>query len=230
MKTVAIIPARGGSKRIPHKNIKLFCGKPIIAYSIETALKSHLFDEVMVSTDDDEIAKISAMYGASVPFMRSSENSSDYAGTYEVIEEVIDMYRKINRSFDMGCCIYPTAPFVNTSLLRTAMDTLVREDVSTVQTVVEYSYPPQRGYFVRDNRVVVCSEEMYDKRSQDLEKIYHDAGQIYAFKVKDILEKKKLVTDNTQPIVLDEMYVQDIDSDTDWKLAEVKYSILKREN
>ena len=144
MSSIAVITARGGSKRIPHKNIKDFCGKPIIAYSIEAALESGLFDEVMVSTDDEEIAEIARVFGASVPFMRSSSTSDDYATTSDVLLEVLDAYESQGRTFDSLCCIYPTAPFVTAGKLHAARS-LFEDGADTVLVVTEYSFPPQRG-------------------------------------------------------------------------------------
>ena len=145
MKPFAIITARGGSKRIPRKNIKNFCGKPILAYSIEAALESCLFDEVMVSTDSLEIAEIAKHYGASVPFMRSERTSNDYADTTDVLTEVIEMYAERGVEFDMFCCIYPTAPFITPQKLQESYGMLSEEDVYNVIPMVAFSFPPQRG-------------------------------------------------------------------------------------
>ena len=219
MSSIAIITARGGSKRIPKKNIKDFCGKPIIAYSIEAAIQSALFDEVMVSTDSVEIAEIAKEYGAAVPFYRSEKTSNDFAGTGDVLAEVIDAYKKRGRVFDYMCCIYPTAPFVTAEKLRNAFQLMVDNNASAVSPVVPFSYPPQRGFYMRDNRLVAVDEASRPKRSQDLETIYHDAGQFYFYNQAD-------KSGPSIPIVLPESEVQDIDNFEDWKLAEMKFRMM----
>ena len=224
MSSVAIIPARGGSKRIPHKNIKDFLGKPIIAYSIEAALKSGLFDEVMVSTDDAEIASVASSFGASVPFMRSAQTSNDYATTADVIREVLDCYLKSGKSFDLFCCLYSTAPFVTQNNLKEAFSKL--EEFDSVFTVVRYSYPIQRSLNVRDGKVGMNHPQFKDSRSQDLEASYHDAGQFYFAKTDAFLKEKTLWGSNTGALILPELQVQDLDTETDWKLAEMKYKLL----
>lgn len=226
MPKIAIIPARGGSKRIPRKNIRDFLGKPIIAYSIEIALRSNLFDEVMVSTDDAEIAKIAKSYGATVPFIRSSSSSDDMATTADVIQEVLERYRKDNKNFAIGCCIYPTAPFVSELNLEKSIKKLIDKDFDTVFPVVKYSYPIQRALKVNQEKMSLFSEEYKNSRSQDLEESYHDAGQFYTFKVSEFLESNNLWTNNTGVIELSEMSVQDVDTENDWKLAELKYKLL----
>ena len=150
MKIVAIITARGGSKRIPKKNIKEFCGKPIIAYSIEAALQSGMFDEVMVSTDSQEIAEIAKSYGAEIPFMRSDENANDMADTTDVLKEVLDRYRQQGKYYDEFCCIYPTAPFVTAQKLQESHKLLEQKNVYNVVPMVPFSFPPQRGMVLRD--------------------------------------------------------------------------------
>ena len=153
MKNLCIIPARGGSKRIPNKNIKNFLGKPIIAYSIETALQSGLFDEVMVSTDSEEIAEVARKYGAEVPFMRSAETASDTAGTAEVILEVYESYKKLARVPDHICCLYPTAPMVSTEVLKEAFAKLISKQFDSVFTAVEFEYPVQRGFVLSSGKI-----------------------------------------------------------------------------
>lgn len=225
-KKIAIITARGGSKRIPKKNIKNFCGKPIIAYSIEAAIKSDLFDEIMVSTDDGEIAKIAESYGANVPFMRSAETSSDFATTADVIIEVLTQYQKINMNFQYACCIYPTAPFVTPEKLKVGMDLLQKKDAIEVMPVIPFSYPPQRCYIIENNYLKMKWKENLNKRSQDLEVLYHDCGQFYCYNIEKFLSAGGQVSEDIIPIVLNEMEVQDIDNETDWKLAETKYKLL----
>lgn len=223
-KRIAIITARGGSKRIPKKNIKDFCGKPIIAYSIEAAIDSQLFDEVMVSTDSEEIADVAKQYGASVPFLRSAKTSDDYATTTDVLCEVLDEYEKLEECFDVAVCIYPTAPFVTTKKLKDAVAMMDKDDVDVVAPVVRFPFPPQRAFVVRDGALVYQYPEYAMVRSQDLEPVYHDCGQFYVVKVdyirKGIPARKKL------PLVMPESEVQDIDDEEDWKLAEIKYKMM----
>ena len=228
MKSLAIITARGGSKRIPKKNIKCFCGKPIIAYSIEAALNAKIFDEVMVSTDSEEIAEVASNYGASVPFMRSESTSNDFATTADVLLEVLKCYEERNRHFEIGCCIYPTAPFLTGEKLKRAYDDLLESGAKTLLPVVAFSFPPQRGVFIRDNKAVLCQPEYLNRRSQDIEKIYHDCGQFYMFHIPSFYNERKLITDNTIPFIIDEKEVQDIDTETDWDIAEQKYAFLHR--
>ena len=177
-KAVAIITARGGSKRIPHKNVRDFCGKPIISYSICAALSSGAFDEVMVSTDEEAIAAVAREYGASVPFLRSAETADDYASTDDVIREVLLAYESRGIYFQRFCCIYPTAPFVTAKKLQTAMALL--EEAESVMPVVPFSYPPQRGLILKDGRIRRKYPEFLSARSQDLEKMYHAVSSMPA--------------------------------------------------
>lgn len=229
-KAIAIITARGGSKRIPKKNIKEFCGKPIIAYSIRAALDSGIFDEVMVSTDSEEIAEIAREYGAKVPFMRSAKTSDDFATTADVLMEVLERYQEIGRTFDVMSCIYPTAPFVTPQKLQSAYDTLTKERAVMAMPVVAFSYPPQRSYILQGNMLEMKWKENYNKRSQDLEKMYHDAGQFYMYQVEAFIRLKGQMTESIVPVIVDEMDVQDIDNESDWKLAELKYQMIKMRN
>lgn len=225
MKNIAIIPARGGSKRIPRKNIKEFLGKPIIAYSIEAALNSGLFKEVMVSTDDEEIAEIATKYGAIVPFLRTEENSNDFATTADVLFEVMANY---SEEYDNGCCIYPTAPLVTIEKLKDCYTNLIRQDYDTVFPVVKYSYPIQRSLCDNNGKIEMVWPHNLEKRSQDLEDRYHDAGQFYWFNIAKFFKSKKLYSDNSGYIIMDELFVQDIDNETDWKLAELKYNLTRK--
>lgn len=227
-KRIAIITARGGSKRIPKKNIKDFCGKPIIAYSIEAAISSELFDEVMVSTDSEEIAEIAKKYGASVPFMRSAETSNDYATTNDVLIEVFNEYKKRGQEFDIAVCIYPTAPFVTADKLRRAIDMVEKDGADAVTPVVQFSFPPQRAFIIRDNALEYQYPENASVRSQDLEPIYHDCGQFYVMKPKNVMDG--IIIKKTTPIVMPESEVQDIDTVEDWKIAEMKYQIMVSDN
>lgn len=224
---IAIITARGGSKRIPHKNIKEFCGKPIIEYSIEAAKQAGIFDTVMVSTDDNKIAEIAKNAGAEVPFMRSEETSNDYATTADVLMEVLEKYKERGIRYENACCIYPTAPFVTGYKLRQAMEMLVKEKKDSVMPIVPFSFPLLRGMVINDGKLEYKWQEYAMKRSQDLEEIYHDCGQFYVFRVETFEKEKKLVTDNTVGMIISELEVQDIDNETDWQLAEMKYRLLK---
>lgn len=227
MPSVAIITARGGSKRIPRKNIKPFLGQPIISYSIKSALEAGIFDEVMVSTDDQEIAEVSLKLGAKVPFMRSAENSNDFAGTAEVIIEVINQYKNIARDFDTACCIYPTAPFVTAEKLQRAYEILRKEEADSVLPITEFSYPILRSVKITsEGRIAMNWPEYYSSRSQDLPKSYHDCGQFYFLNVESLLHHKKLFMPGSVPIVVPETEVQDIDNETDWKIAEMKYRFM----
>lgn len=219
MSNIAIITARGGSKRIPRKNVKDFLGKPIITYSIEAALRSGLFDEVMVSTDDEEIATLARAQGAQVPFMRSAKNADDYATTVDVLQEVLFQLP----SYEFGCCIYPTAPLIRVERLQQAWNLLLSKEYDTVFPVVSYEYPIGRSLRLTDDqRVAMIWPENLHKRSQDLPKAYHDAGQFYWFRCQHVLEKQTLYGDNSGAIVLPSTEVQDIDTPEDWQLAELK--------
>lgn len=230
MKRIAIIPARGGSKRIPRKNIKLFLGKPIIAYSIESALSSGLFDTIMVSTDDEEIKKIAIKCGAEVPFLRSNKSSDDYATTVDVLLEVLETYQQSGKQYDQGTCLYPTAPLVSKESLASSYEKLDVHQADTVLTITNFSYPIDRALKLgNSNQVTFAAKENILKRSQDLEEYYHDAGQFYTFNTDILTKKKSLFTDNSYAIVLSNMEVQDIDTLDDWHLAELKYQAIHRE-
>lgn len=224
---IAIITARGGSKRIPRKNIREFCGKPILAYSIEAAIESGLFDTVMVSTDDGEIAEIARRYGAEVPFYRSESTASDYATTNDVLLEVLAEYEKRGEQYELGCCIYPTAPFVTAEKLRDAVERLESSGADTLIPVVAFSYPPQRAMIVKEGRLVFEYPQFLDSRSQDLEPHYHDVGQFYLFYTEAFKRNRKLMTGDILPYVVSELEVQDIDNLTDWEIAEIKYRFMR---
>ena len=225
MGNICIIPARGESKRIPRKNIKEFLGKPIIAYSIKAALDSGLFDEVMVSTDDVEIAYIAKKFGAKVPFMRSAKNSDDFATTFDVIEEVIQSYRSQGKDFENICCVYSCAPFVNSEILLKAYNQLIRNKFDTVFPIIAYSFPIQRALRIDNSKVSMILEENLNVRSQDLEDSFHDAGQFYWCNSKKLLQNKKILTKNTGGVEISELEAQDIDNEIDWKLAELKFQL-----
>lgn len=227
MTKIAIIPARGGSKRIPKKNIKDFLGKPIIAYSIEAAIQSNLFDEVIVSTDSEEIAEIAKKYGAKIPFLRSEKNSNDFATTFDVIQEVLEWYSDKNITINKASCIYATAPFITSNLLIQADQNLTSNQFDTVFPVTRFGFPIQRAIKKTNNsgKMELFQPEHLNSRSQDLEPAFQDAGQFYFFIPNEILKKKKLWTDNSGIIEIDELLAQDIDTETDWKLAELKYQL-----
>lgn len=227
MRNLAIIPARGGSKRIPRKNIQPFLGKPIIAYSIEAALQSGLFDEVMVSTDDEEIAAIAMKYGAKVPFYRSDKNSDDFATTLDVLKEVEQSYKDyLNFHFDYICCIYPTAPLISIAKVKEGLTLLQENNLDVVYPIVPFSYPLLRAVKIKNGITKMVWKEYRNSRSQDLKTYYHDAGQWYWYnphKIKDSLFTKK-----TASIILNEEEIQDIDTLSDWKIAEMKYKLLNQ--
>lgn len=226
MANVAVITARGGSKRIPRKNVKNFLGRPIIEYSIEAALQSGVFDEVMVSTDDAEIAEIARKAGAKVPFLRSEKTADDHTTTYEVLDEVLQCYQEAGKQFDYMCCIYPTAPFITKERLQEAMKVLEEKKADTVYPVVRFSFPPQRAVVKNKEGYMEFNKPEYAlTRSQDLEPWYHDAGQFYCVNIKEFWKQKKLIMKKTFGIELDEMEVQDIDNQEDWEVAEVKYAM-----
>jgi pseudaminic acid cytidylyltransferase len=227
MANLCVIPARGGSKRIPRKNIKEFLGKPIIAYSIEAAINSELFDEVMVSTDDVEIAVIAKKNGASVPFMRSDKTANDFATTFDVIHEVLQGYELLNKKFDFTCCIYACAPFVTSEKLNDSFKILQENKFDSVFPIMPYGFPIQRALRKEENKVIFFYPEFSLSRSQDLERSYHDAGQFYWMNTEICTNKNQILTDNSGSIVLSELEGQDIDNEVDWKLAELKYELLQ---
>ena len=224
MKHVAVITARGGSKRIPGKNIKDFCGQPIIAYSIRAALDSGLYDEVMVSTDSEEIAAIARQYGAAVPFMRSAATANDYATTRDVLLEVLAEYEKRGRTFDALTCLYPCNPFITAEKLQKAVEIIETTDANRVIPTVEYPYPPQRAFVEKDGYITYQYPEYLNTRTQDLTPIFHDCGQFYVFRVSDLLAPSQTM-DKWVPLMMPPTEVQDIDTDNDWKIAEIKYRL-----
>lgn len=224
-KKLAIITARGGSKRIPRKNTKEFCGKPILCYSIDAARDAGVFDEIMVSTEDKEIAQIAKEAGASIPFLRSEKNAGDYASTDDVIMEVLNSYQEIGQSFEAFCCLYPTAPFLSGERLRSAMALL--DQAEGIMPIVPFSYPPQRGLLIsKEGYVKWQFPEYATTRSQDLPQIYHDCGQFYACRTEAFLKAQTTDVEHLLPLVLTEMEVQDIDTPEDWAIAEMKYRML----
>ncbi|MEO5996999.1 MAG: pseudaminic acid cytidylyltransferase [Chitinophagaceae bacterium] len=227
MDSVAIITARGGSKRIPRKNIRDFRGKPIIAYSIETALKSQLFDLVMVSTDDEEIAGIAKQYGATVPFYRSAATANDFSITADVVVEVILQLKAMDKNFKYACCIYPTAPLISIENLAKGYELLKRNNYTTVFPVCPFSFPIYRGLQLKEEgKVEMIWPENMETRSQDLPGAYHDAGQFYWVDVASFMQERQLYTSNSGSIILDAMQIQDIDDETDWEIAALKHTLL----
>lgn len=224
---MAIVTARGGSKRIPKKNIKYFLGRPILEYSLKAAIESHIFSEVMVSTDDVEVAEVAKACGASVPFLRSQINSNDFAVTADVILEVIKNYEQLGKQFEYVCCIYPTAPFLSAEKLQTAFKMLKESDADCIFPICEFSFPILRSLKVDEaNKVSFYWPEYELTRSQDLPKAYQDSGQFYFLRVATFLANPRLVPNNALALIVPNTEVQDIDSEDDWKLAEMKYKFL----
>ena len=223
MKALAVIPARGGSKRLPGKNIRDFAGKPMLTWSVETALESGLFDTVMVSTDSEEIAAVARTAGATVPFLRSAETADDHAILLDVMAEVVDRYDQNGQRFDRLCCILPTAPLLRPSTLKHAAGLMAAGDFDTVFPVVAFSYPIQRALRRdADGHTAMRQPEHYASRSQDLEPAFHDAGQFYWMTREVCLSKQPMFAGRAGSFVIDEMEAQDIDTLTDWRLAELK--------
>ena len=226
-RTIAIITARGGSKRIPGKNVKPFLGYPIISYSIRAAKEAGCFEEIMVSTDDREIAEIAKSFGAKIPFFRSEKNSNDRAVLSDVLEEVIVEYSKIGRDFEYFCCMLPTAPFIFPKRLNDGLRILKETGADGVLPVVRFSYPVQRGFKIENGWLKMLHPEYINTMSRDLPSIYHDCGQFYWLKTKSFLEQKRIFTDKIVPMEIPESEAQDIDNEEDWKTAEAKYKTLK---
>ena len=227
---LCVIPARGGSKRIPKKNIKNFCGKPIIAWSIETAKESKCFDKIIVSTDDGDIANLALRYGAEVPFMRPKELSDDFTATVPVISHAIKWQIKHNQKPNYVCCIYPTAPFIKTTDLQKSLKILKESNSDYVFSATNYPYPIQRSFRIsKTNNIEMFYPEHYDSRSQDLEIFYHDAGQFYWAKTNAVLKNLNTFDVHSMPILVDRFRAIDIDTPEDWKFAELmgKYLIKK---
>jgi len=223
-RALAVIPARGGSKRIPRKNVRLFLGQPIIKYSIDAARDSGMFEEVMVSSDDREILALASRLGASVPFVRSAQTSGDLATTAEVVLEVLDGYRKAGEEFDYVCCIYPTAPLVTSERLLSTGKLLAESGADCALPVTRFSFPIWRAFKIDEGRLQFYWPENALRRSQDLASAFHDCGQFYFLRTSAFLEHRRLVMPHTIPVMVPESEAQDIDTDEDWKLAEIKYN------
>lgn len=225
---VAIIPARGGSKRIPRKNIKLFHEKPLIAYSIEAALKSNLFDKVIVSTDDTEIAEIAKEYGAIVPFIRPKELSDDFTGTGAVVKHTLEYLKSNGENYDFACTIYATAPFLNEKYLIEGFEKLQKSNAKIAFSCTSMPFPIQRTFKITDDeRCEMFWPENFMTRSQDLEEAYQDAGQFYWEKTNHDSKEITFGKDSI-PIILPRYLVQDIDTPEDWIRAEFMYEALKQ--
>ena len=230
-KLLCIIPARGGSKRIPHKNIALFNGEPIISYSIKAVQESGIADEIMVSTDDQAIADIAIKYGAKVPFFRDASTSNDKAGVAAVLVEVVNEYKKRGMEFDYVLSVYATQPLLKPENLVKAFEQLsTTEGAESICTVEAYSYPPQRATIIVDGELKQLHPENYYARSQDLQKIYHDCNQFFLFKTYALMRDQKLYTEHTLPFILAESESQDIDTMEDWKLMEMKYDLMHQKD
>ena len=226
---LCVIPARGGSKRILRKNIKFFCGQAMIGYSIKAARDSQCFDQIIVSTDDAEIAEIAKSFGASVPFMRPDKLANDYAGTIPVIKHAIEWFDDQGQSPSEVCCLYATAPFVQADAIRKAYKQMEQEQAEYCFTVTSFAFPIQRAIKVTaKNRIEMFYPEHLEIRSQDLEESYHDAGQFYWGKAAAFKEQKSLFSKDASPYMLPRHLVQDIDTPEDWKRAELMYQILKQ--
>lgn len=225
MTNIAVIPARGGSKRIPRKNIKMFHGQPLISYSIEAAIKSKCFDRIIVSTDDEEIAEVALSCGAEVPFLRNSELSNDFAGTTPVIQDTI---LQLNDSaIEYVCCIYATAPMLSEQDIRTGLDTIkLKEEFDYAFSITTYDFPIQRSLSLnQENEVTMHNPDLFNTRSQDLEECWHDAGQFYWGTKHAWQQGLPIFSSNSIGVKLPRHRVQDIDTPEDWDMAEMLYQI-----
>jgi pseudaminic acid cytidylyltransferase len=228
---VAVIPARGGSKRIPRKNIRMFCGKPIIAYSIAAAQESRLFDQIVVSTDDEEIASIARDSGATTPFIRPSEIADDFTGTNAVVKHAVAWFAGRGHDVTHACCIYATAPLIQTHFIQEGYDALIRTDAAFAFSITNFSYPIQRALRIApDGRVQPFNPGHRLTRSQDLEPAYHDAGQFYWGTARAFLEDTPLFSSQSVGVVLPRLLVQDIDTPEDWEQAELMYFAVTRKS
>lgn len=228
---VAVIPARGGSKRIPRKNIRDFCGKPILAWSIEAALQSGCIEQVIVSTDDEEIADVARAYGAHVPFIRPAHLADDYAGTTVVVQHALDWLIRHGTEIDTACCIYATAPFVTGDVLRLGYEQLRQHQAAYAFSVTTFAFPIQRALKLTDNhRITMFHQANADTRSQDLEEAYHDAGQFYWGTRDAWLSAQPIYAAHSVPVILPRYSVQDIDTPEDWERAVLMFEALQRTN
>ena len=225
---VAVIPARGGSKRIPRKNIKEFCGRPMIAWSIEAALQSGCFSRVVVSTDDDEVADVARQYGAELPFMRPAELSDDHTGTIPVIRHSVEWFIRQGEQPDHACCIYATAPFITPEDIRRGLEVLTETATDYAFSVTSYPFPIQRAVRITpEGRIEMFHPEQFITRSQDLEEAYHDAGQFYWGRTSAWRAEKMIFSRDAAPVLLPRHQVQDIDTVEDWHRAELMFRAWK---
>lgn len=228
MTRVAIITARGGSKRIPRKNIKPFFGKPIIAYSIQAAKDAQCFDEIMVSTDDKEISEVALNYGATIPFFRSAQTSDDFSGTVDVLLEVLREYERRGKKFDQACCLYPAAPLITPDLLLSSLRVLEASESLAVVPVAPFPSSIWRALKIADGKLERLWDTYEKSRSQDLPETYYDVGQFYWMNVQAFLRDEKIIGNSTVPFILSPRQIQDIDTEEDWKEAEYKYRMLQK--
>ena len=227
---LAVVPARGGSKRIPRKNIKYFCGKPMLARSIEAALQSNCFDHIVVSTDDYEIAQVARQCGAHVPYMRPAALSDDHTDTTSVIVHAIEWFTAQGNPPELVCCLYPTAPFVHSEDIRTGLKVLIDSGAEYAFSVTSYQFPIQRAIRINtDNRVEMLNSEYFTTRSQDLTEAYHDAGQFYWGKASAWQQRKVLFSPAAAPVMIPRHRVQDIDTPEDWLRAELMFKAMQAE-
>jgi N-acylneuraminate cytidylyltransferase len=225
---IAVIPARGGSKRIPRKNIKLFHGKPMIAYSIEAAKASGCFDKIIVSTDDIDIANIALQYGAEVPFMRPENIADDHATTMDVIQHAIEWCESQNMAVDLLCCIYATAPFISSVDLVKGLTLVAADDIDYAFSATSFAFPIQRAISLNENdSVQMLQPEHVNTRSQDLQDAYHDAGQFYWGKVSAFKADRPFFSLSSKAILIPRKRVQDVDTLEDWEFAEALYAVMK---
>ncbi|GEA11654.1 pseudaminic acid cytidylyltransferase [Alteromonas sp. KUL49] len=225
---IAVIPARGGSKRIVGKNIREFVGKPLIAYSIEAARESQLFDEIIVTTDSDDIANVSIASGATYIVRRDDELANDHIGTFPVVKHAIQQYEQAECSVDYVCCIYATAPFISSERLKEGINRLSADDSKYFAfSVTSFPFPVQRSIRLSEGGVTPVHPDQIGKRSQDLEEYYHDAGQFYWGTKAAWLESKATFATHSIPVILPRYLVQDIDTQEDWKRAELMYRAYK---
>ncbi len=228
---IAVIPARGGSKRIPRKNIKLFDGQPIIAYSIEAALKSGVFDQVIVSTDDREIAETAEKFGAIVPFLRPSDLADDFTNTNAVIKHAIEWFRQNGQSVEFACSLYATAPFIKPEYLIEAFEKLSLSNKSFAISVTTYPFPIQRAVRINsEGSISPFYPEHMATRSQDLDDAYHDAGQFCLGRAEAFLSEEVVFSEHTLPVVIPRYLVQDIDTVEDWAQAEIMFKVLEMQS
>ena len=226
---LCVIPARGGSKRIHKKNIKTFCGKPIIAWSINQAIASKCFDKIIVSTDDTEIAEMSKSYGADVPFLRSKKLSDDYTGTVPVISHAVKWQIENGQKPLYVCCIYATAPFIKSNDLKYGLKILKNLSPKYTFSATNYTYPIQRSFRIKKNKTIeMIYPEHYNSRTQDLEETFHDAGQFYWGTADAWLKNKPIISKNAIPVLISPDRVHDIDTLKDWQIAEAKFKSINK--